>query len=238
MSKYNLTANTIKLIAILAMLFDHLVYVFTCVIPMVNSSSVIYQFLLIPGRITAPIICYLIAEGYHYTSNKRNYLKRLVILALVSHVPYVLLFNATWWKTTSIIWGLILGFIALSFYHRKDINTFTKNCLMTICLILSLVSTYDMLVVLWILFFGIYRNNFKKQAVAFVLITLLAGNSSIVFHLLNYGLHSWYVFGMLFSLPLIMMYNGKRGKSSILSKYGFYVFYPLHHLILYIMFFN
>jgi hypothetical protein len=37
---------------------------------------------------------------------------------------------------------------------------------------------------------------------------------------------------MIAALPLIMLYNGERGKHSL--KYLFYIFYPLHIWILYV----
>ena len=56
-------ANQLKLIAILAMVVDHTAIVF------VPDSFPAMWLLRMIGRMTAPIMCYFIAEGYYYTSN-------------------------------------------------------------------------------------------------------------------------------------------------------------------------
>ena len=39
-------------------------------------------------------------------------------------------------------------------------------------------------------------------------------------------------YGVILSIPLLMLYNGKRGKKSKFMKWIFYIYYPLHLLIL------
>ena len=41
------------------------------------------------GRITCPIMCYFIAEGYHYSKNIHRYTQRLFLFAFISHFAYV-----------------------------------------------------------------------------------------------------------------------------------------------------
>lgn len=52
------TSNQLKLIAVIAMVFDH------CMVVFMPHEYAAYQFLRMPGKLTAPIMCYLIAEGY------------------------------------------------------------------------------------------------------------------------------------------------------------------------------
>lgn len=59
-------SNQLKLIAIIAMVFDH------CMIVFMPHHYAVYQFLRMPGKLTAPIMCFLIAEGYYHTSNLKN----------------------------------------------------------------------------------------------------------------------------------------------------------------------
>ena len=61
-----MSSNTLKIIAITAMLTDHIAWAF------VPSRSLLGQLMHIIGRLTAPIMCFLIAEGYHHTSNVKN----------------------------------------------------------------------------------------------------------------------------------------------------------------------
>ncbi len=233
--KLGLTGNSIKLIATIAMLIDHITYIFTYGFAILEPYTAEWFILRLPGRITAPIMCYFVAEAFFYTSNKKRYALQLLILAALSHFPYVLMFEATWWKTTTVIWGFFLGFIALWIVKNDKVKLPLKLLTVFSCLALSLVATYDTLTVLWILFFGIYRGNLMKQVVSFALVCLFGGISSIFALLLANGWNSWYSVAMLFAIWFILLYNGKRGKKSLVSKYGFYVFFPLHHLILYLI---
>ena len=74
MIKRGLTSNQLKIIAISAMLLDHIVAAF------ISHETMWGMALRIPGRITAPIMCYLMSEGFHYTSDKKKYLLRMFLL--------------------------------------------------------------------------------------------------------------------------------------------------------------
>src|SRR4051812_8597367 len=104
----DISSNTLKYTAIIAMFFDHFFAVF------IPHDSIEGSVLRITGRVVAPIMCYLIAEGFFYTSNIKKYIIRLLVFAAISHFPYVLYFDLPWWKATSVIWGLALGLIALA----------------------------------------------------------------------------------------------------------------------------
>ena len=115
--KITITSNQLKLIAIAAMVFDH------CMVVFIPHDLAIYEVLRMPGRLTAPIMCFLIAEGYYHTSNLWRYMKRLFVMALISHVPFALFFGYNvwaFWQATDVLWALLLGLIALIIYHRKD----------------------------------------------------------------------------------------------------------------------
>ncbi|MCS0543528.1 conjugal transfer protein TraX, partial [Aeromonas veronii] len=53
--------------------------------------------------------------------------------------------------------------------------------------------------------------------------------------IINMGWHHAYQIGIFLAIPLLLMYKGKRGRKSNLLKWGFYVFYPLHLIVLYII---
>ena len=65
-------ANQLKLIAIIAMVVDH------CAVVFVSDSSSVMWLLRMIGRMTAPIMCFFIAEGYFHTSNLKKYMGRLL----------------------------------------------------------------------------------------------------------------------------------------------------------------
>ena len=80
-----LDSNAVKLIAILAMTVDHITWAVFPGYP----RELLPLLLRALGRITCPIMCYFIAEGYHHTKNIRKYTGRLFLFALISHFAYI-----------------------------------------------------------------------------------------------------------------------------------------------------
>ncbi|MDN5832134.1 MAG: conjugal transfer protein TraX, partial [Tetragenococcus halophilus] len=174
----------------------------------------------------------LISEGYFHTSNKKKYLKRLFIFALISHYPYILYFNLTSFQATSIIWGLFAGFLALSISQSKVMPLGLKVFFILLCCLMSWTADWNYISVLWILAFGLFRNNFSLQMTSFILI-------GILFYVLpDFSIldpNAIFRLGILLTLPLFTMYDGTLGRKSFLMKWGFYIIYPGHLLILYVL---
>lgn len=109
--RWSVNGNQLKLLAIFAMLVDHWAIVF------VPGEFAGLWLLRLVGRLTAPIMCYLIAEGYWHTSDLRRYLGRLLLVALVSHIPHALCFGFDpwrFWEATDVMFALLLGLVALA----------------------------------------------------------------------------------------------------------------------------
>ncbi|MER2063677.1 MAG: TraX family protein, partial [Alkalibacterium sp.] len=71
-----LNANLIKIVAITSMFVDHFSRVIT------EEGTATSWGLHLFGRLAAPLIAYLVAEGHHYTSDKQAYATRLFIFAV------------------------------------------------------------------------------------------------------------------------------------------------------------
>lgn len=237
-SKTGISSFTLKMIAIFAMLIDHLAWAF------VPTYTFWGQVMHVIGRTTAPIMCYFIAEGYYHTNNVKKYALRLGLFALISHIPFTLFetgrllpsFNNVihFQIITSVIYTLFLGLISLIVWNNEKLNKFVKIVLIVLICIVATLGDWAFIGVLWILFFGIYHDNFKKQVLSFVMIfSLPIVISSIIMLIGKKG--NWYSqlfqLGVLLAIPLIAKYNGERGGSKN-SKWIFYIFYPLHLLII------
>ena len=223
----DLTANTLKYIAIIAMFFDHLFAVF------VSQETLAGILLRVPGRVVAPIMCYLIAEGFHYTSNVKKYIMRLVVFAAVSHFPYILYFGYSWWQATSVFWGLALGLIALAAAKNDNFPIYIKVLVIGLCCLLAVPADWNYVAVLWILFFGLFRGQVDKQMISFAVIGTALHIIPAIVHM---GWGHANQMGIFLAIPLLLMYKGRRGKKSKFLKWGFYVFYPAHLLILYFVY--
>ena len=168
-----LDSNMIKIIAIIAMSIDHITWMIYPGYP----KEIMPIILHIIGRITCPIMCYFIAEGYHYTKDINKYTKRLFVFAFISHFAYV--FASTDfvdWKSfipfyygsalnqTSVMWSLAWGLVMLRVVNSKKIeNNMMKAPLIVLICFISFPSDWSCVASLCILAFGTNRGNLKKQ---------------------------------------------------------------------------
>ena len=236
--KRRLDANAIKTIAIIAMTADHIAWM---LFPGYQYDAV-PLILHIIGRITCPIMCYFIAEGYHHTKNISRYTLRLFLFAVISHFAYVF-FSAEYmdWRSfipfyygeilnqTSVMWPLAWGLVMLRTAHSPTIPEPVKYILIIgICLI-TFPSDWSCIASLCILAFGTNRGNLKKQMLWMVFYVALY--SAVYFFAMDpvYGVMQMAV---VLAIPVLGMYNGKRGKKNAFLKYAFYIYYPLHLLVL------
>ena len=110
-----MSACVLKLIAAAAMLCDHAA---VTLYPLWLGKAG-YELLRGVGRVAFPIYAFFIAVGYDKTRNLRRYLTRLCALALISQVPFVLVFVRSVFKpgdpltlSLSVAWPLALPLIA------------------------------------------------------------------------------------------------------------------------------
>jgi len=235
--KVGMSANTLKLIAIFAMLTDHIAWGF------VPTASVSGEIMHIIGRLTAPIMCYFIAEGYHHTHNIKKYALRLGIFALISHFTFsyfetgkmpISFVNGVHFRLqTGVIYTLLLGLISLVVWNSKKMNKYVKIMLIVMICIISIPGDWPCFAVLWILAFGINYGNFKKQMIGFSIIGAIMVSVTLLFS--NASGSPWweqlFQSGVFLAIPLLSRYNGELGGSKN-SKWIFYIFYPLHLFIL------
>ena len=233
-----LTANKLKIFAIIVMFLDHFATVFF------PSNAMITLIFKLFGRMAAPIFCYFIAEGYHHTSNLRKYITRLLVFAAVSHIPYILAFYPDYFviginfiKATSVILPLSMGLIALTAIKSEKIHIILKFVILAVCCAVSYTANWNYIAVLWVVAFGIFYGNFTRQIFAFCAICVLY---LLIQPFRQYGIFDetfpqWQQLGIFLTIPLLAMYNGSPGKKSLAMKWLFYIFYPAHLILLYVL---
>lgn len=232
-----LDANQLKLIAIVAMTVDHIAWL---LFPGYAAGAVPIVMHII-GRITCPVMCFFIAEGFHYTRDRKKYALRLFMLAVVSHFAYMLASNsyADWHSfipfyygdvlnQTSVVWSLLGGLLMLWLCEDEKRSMGVKVAgVLLICLI-TLPSDWSCIAALCVLSIGSNRGEPKKQ-IAWSLF-YVAIYAVVYFFALDklYGLLQLCV---ALAIPLLALYNGKRGKNQTINKvmkWLFYIYYPLH----------
>ncbi len=234
--KKSLSANFLKFIAAAAMLIDHIAWCF------VDEYSVLGQIMHIIGRMTAPIMCYFIAEGFRYTKSRGKYLLRLGIFAAISWFPFIFMEYGTFpiyflngrigvIYYQSVIFTLFLGLLALIVIHSERLHNMLKAPILIIIFALSFFGDWLIFAVLWIIIFDAFRGNFRKQAAYF---TIVSAFMVIILWLLSAEAitHSLFQCGVLLALVPLYFYSGERGRGGRFGKWFFYIFYPAHMLIL------
>lgn len=225
-----LTANALKLIAITAMLVDHIAWAF------VPTYSPLGQIMHMIGRTTAPIMCYFIAEGYYHTKNLNNYALRLGIFAVISYFAYTFEHTGNFLAiyNAGMIFTLFLGLIAIVVCKSEKIPFVLKLLAVLVLCALSLFGDWPIFGILFILAFALNRGSFAKQALWFsaaavgMYLLMVMTDDSII----NGITGNLFQLAVLLALPLLMLYNGQRGKGGRFFKWLFYIFYPAHLIIL------
>lgn len=235
--KNGLSACAIKYIAVIAMLIDHIAWCF------VDTYSPLGVIMHMIGRVTAPVMTYFIAEGFYYTRNVNKYLLRLGIFALISYIPYLYMDcgyltpvvrnedSITFLSHQGVIYTFFLTVLALKTVHTENLNGLFKGVIVFLLCIASRIGDWYCFPIVWALLFDRYRGSFKKQAEAFTISSVIM--VSIKIFLFGEGFKDWFQYAVLLALVPLYFYNGKRG--NILGKadkWFFYIFYPLHMLVL------
>ena len=209
------------------MTIDHLTW---AIFP--GFQAVWYVFALhIIGRLTAPIMWFFIAEGFHYTRNVKKYAGRLFFFALISHFAYDFAFgipffspSAGVFNRTSVMWSLALSVVIMAAAKSERIKTWLKYVIIFAACIISFPSDWSSIAVMAPFSINCHRGNFKKQALDIVFWTFVYALVYFIFIDKLYGVLQIFTF---LSIPLLKQYNGERGKWKGM-KWLFYIYYPAH----------
>ena len=216
------------------------------------------------GRLAFPVFCFLIVEGFIYTRNRWNYLIRLLIFAAIAHVPFNLMaFPYSERRHTDTIFTLAAGYVLI--WCITELSRLLPEKYRPVPAAVrsrgggpdkgagtapvKLPAQIDYLAVRAILFlapsaaltYGICRLSkwagcdYSYGGVLCILILYLFYRARDFSLVAAWMWLTYYNNNELLALTgfyLIRCYNGKRGKQ---NKYFFYIFYPGHLLLLYLM---
>ena len=203
-----LNNNQLKIIALISMTIDHIgVQLFPDLI-----------ILRIIGRLAFPIFAYMIAEGCLYTKNKRKYLLTISITALICQLVYFFVERSL---DQCILVTFSLSIMLIYIIERK--NFVLSLCSLIACFIITQAINIDYGFVGIMLPVILYLSDTKAKKLLFSALILLIMSFDV-------GGVQWF---SLFAIPLLALYNGKRGKLNL--KYLFYIYYPLHLGIIYLL---
>lgn len=228
MKTAGISADALKWIALLTMLCDH-------------AGAVLfaqYPVMRLIGRTAFPLFVWLLVEGFFHTSSRKKYLGRMAFFALVSELPFDLaLYGRPDRQGQNVFFTLSISLVMLVFLERamdacqRRRQAGEKAFLQTLAAVgtvAAAMAAAELFCVdyggsgplLAALFYCYKRKGSPGLAVSFLIFCLSMGLLTAMVE----------IFGIV-SVPLIARYNGKRtgrGRGRL-----FYLFYPLHLLILY-----
>ncbi len=210
---------SLKIIACVTMVLDHIKYA----IPETTCFATQYF-----GRIAFPLFAFLVGEGYYHTSNLKKYSKRLIVFALISQIPFMLFRTLVGeWRMLNILFTLLLGLGTIAVWDK-----FGKKSIPIIALLVFLGKIlrvdYGWYGVLSVFVLYLFRQRKIGRVIAFLVLNTiyyyprLCSNMSLSL-VISYSCTTIPVIFLLF-------YNGKLGRK---TKYLYYLFYPIHMIILY-----
>jgi hypothetical protein len=222
-----------------------------------NLIGSIYEYMRLIGRIAFPIYCFLIVEGFLHTKNVKKYALRLGLFALISEIPFDLALNGRWLDPTSnnvyftlfigllVIWGISWirekcglywneASMAIQEDSEEQEGKYKRNSgiLLKICGILAILACIvasgfvaDILytdyaaagVFTIVTMYLLYKQPWMGYLIAVLVLSLLTNPNELI---------------ALLGAVLICYYNGERGKN---IKYFFYIFYPAHLLVFWLV---
>ena len=218
----SLNNNQLKIIALISMVIDHAGL-------LLFPRAAIFRIL---GRLSFPIYAYMIAEGCAHTKNRKKHLGMILGMGLIFQIVWFL-FSRSLYHNILLTFSLSIGMI-----YAIDGLIKNKNNRYRILMILVIIFILFIGVMCPILFgyYGFYLDygvwgiflpvliyfaptKVTKLIYSTILLCAMACFSNIT---------QWFA---LLSIPLLALYNGKRGKHNL--KYLFYIVYPLHLVIIY-----
>ena len=206
----------LKLIACMTMLLDH-----------VGAALWPSVWLRIIGRLSFPIYCFLLTEGIYHTRSPKKYLCRLAYAAVLSEIPFDLLFyGRLTLQAQSVMLTLFLGAAMLLAIRCTTSGPVKTVWILLACIAAELLQTdYGCTGIFLIALFGL-THRLPVQLAGMAL--LFIRSAPVVF----WGLPVPIGLFALFSLIPISMYSGIKRTSSKWVQRGFYLFYPAHMLLL------
>jgi hypothetical protein len=227
-----MSSFALKMLAMISMLTDHIGFTFEHYMP--------YSVFLLcrtAGRLAMPVFCFLIAEGLFHTRDAKKYLIRLALFAIVSEVPFDLMFSGQWleYSRQNVGFTLFFGFLCIlmfdSFAAKGRKLPALLSVLAAVLAVTLLRSDYEIYGVYYIFIFYYFRDKPKARIAAFTAGVFLSALDS----LMAGGHWHWplVISATVLAAGPITLYNNERGKDGAAMRTAFYMFYPLHMTLLF-----
>lgn len=226
-----LPQEALKLIACVTMLIDHFGHAIVPTLPVPYMVDLYYACRII-GRLAFPIYCFLLAEGMRHTRNPLKYILRLGIGVLLAELPFDILFEGGFsWASQSVMVTLTLGAVMLLCMRRTEKKSLKLLLILPFALLAELARCdYGGWGIAMIAVFGLF-DRLSMQTIGILLVNACMESAMLPILGVPVSVQLFAVFAM---VP-IAFYSGKKLSQSRAVQWGFYLFYPAHLLVLWMI---
>ena len=231
MNKKILSQEALKLIACITMLIDHFGAAIVIELPVAHMADLYYACRII-GRIAFPIYGFLLAEGMRHTRSAGKYILRLATGILLAELPFDFLFEGGFaWANQSVMVTLTLGAVMLLCMQKTEKKNIKLLLILPFAVLAELArSGGGGWGIVMIAVFALF------DSISVQFLTLLFINAAMTsVPIIVFGIRlSIQLFAVLAMIP-IASYSGKKMTHSKGVQWAFYLFYPVHLLILWLV---
>jgi hypothetical protein len=242
-------AYTLKWIAVIGMIANHVAIAFATVLPLP-----ILLILYAVGGLTYVIMAYFVVEGFRHTSNLKKYIGRLFLFGLIAQAFHPTVLGVTEMMGLgiflNIMFTIILGLLVLLMYDKIKVRVLFWLLFVVACVIAMFMDLFFVGVLVPLLYYAIKKESRRRtlpgviSGIIFAVFGLISASTPFVYlvtgefaaemhavvEMTGMSIHLMlatpvFAIGCFLGAVLIRNYNGNRGKP---AKWLFYTVYPLH----------
>lgn len=212
-----LSGNALKLLAALFMTIDH---VGVLLLPHVIVLRIL-------GRLALPIFAFMIAEGCRYTRNRLRYFGSVFALGVLCQIVYYIADRSLYFSILITFSLSIATIYALQDWKEQKTPRSALVFFGAVAGVYALNRVFAIDYGFWGCMLPVFAAAFQKTAWDRPWVNLGMLGLGLLVLAADLGQIQYYA---LPALPLLACYNGRRGRWKL--KYFFYLFYPIHLVIL------
>ena len=234
MKKKGLSGTVLKCLAIIAMTVDHIALVFF------SAGSIPYYVMRLFGRLAAPIMTFMLVEGFRHTRSRKKYFRRLMLFAAISQPIYFLFMfgrppvNAHEYLTHwNIMFTLAVALLVLMLFDYTKIPEVPSLILLGTLISFSHFGDWSYVIPAWAIIFHCCKSDIRKMCLVYAAASVALQTLVFIRQFESFTEFS-FQYGTLFALIPISLYNGQRSNvvHPKLNRWFFYVYYPAHMVFL------
>ena len=214
----------LKIIAMISMVIDHSRYLH----PILDNDIT-----KVIGRFSFILFAFILTEGIWHTKDRTKYLKRIVLFAVVSQIPFMIFRSIVGrYIILNILFTFAIGMILIILIDKQK-NEYIKLLIAIVGIVFSILVPIDYGVygiVLIIIMY--YTRKTRLFDLGFFIINMIYYGNKTVETNYDYKQLVPYMIGTYLTYIFLKLYNGKlRKKVKFL-----YLFYPIHLVILFLIY--